>query len=96
MENRTAVTVEVLLEETHAAYKSYFDYGCMNADYADYAAMSLSQFKDALQRPDLTREDLARWLRTGMKTHKEGKQALSPWTTFVAHYMEQASNHNAV
>ena len=86
--------VHEVIEETQAAFTAYSDYDYMNADFANFASMSLGRFKDALKRPDLTGEDLENWLRKGMLSHRQENQAQSCWTTFMARYVSKASNGN--
>ena len=81
------------IEETSAAYHSFSQHDYTNSDYADFAAMALSQFKNALRDPGLTREQLEKILRKGMKKHR----ALDPessWSAFMASYVTRAINDN--
>jgi hypothetical protein len=81
--------IKHLVEETRDAYSSFS--GGVNADYAEFASLSLSAFKDILHNPDLTDRDLRRMIRGGMKTHK-GKSPASCWATFMALYIAHNAN----
>jgi hypothetical protein len=52
MEQTIRRDVKVVIQETSSAYQVFSDHDYMNADFADFAAMALGQFKDALRRPD--------------------------------------------
>ncbi|MCL4678777.1 MAG: hypothetical protein KJ017_09325 [Alphaproteobacteria bacterium] len=96
MKNRDeAIQREVLdiIEETSAAYHDFSMHGYTNADYADFAAMALSQFKNALRDPALTREQLEQILRKGMKKHKIMDPSAN-WSGFLASYVTRATNVN--
>lgn len=97
MKNRDeAIQREVLdiIEETSAAYHAFSMHDYTNADYADFAAMALSQFKSALRDPALTREQLEQILRKGMKKHKIMDPSAS-WSGFMASYVTRATNANS-
>lgn len=83
--------VKLVIEETRTAFTTFLDREYANADFADFAAMALGQFKDALRRPELTRGDLEALLRSGMKRHR-GRAAETDWTTFMASYVTTAAN----
>ena len=87
--------VKVVIEETSSAFQVFSDNDYMNADFADFAAMALGQFKDALRRPELTRLELERLLRSGMTRHR-GRASETDWTTFMASYVTTASNEDGV
>ncbi|MCB1680312.1 MAG: hypothetical protein H6858_06970 [Rhodospirillales bacterium] len=82
-----------IIEETSAAYHSFSRHDYTNSDYADFAAMALSQFKNALRDPALTREQLEKILRKGMKKHRS-MDPDSSWSIFMASYVTRASNGN--
>ncbi len=93
MEQVVRRDVKIVIEETSSAYQTFSDYHNMNADFADFAAQALGQFKDALRKPELTRADLEGLLRSGMKRHR-GRAAETDWTTFMASYVTTASNES--
>lgn len=82
--------IRILIEETNDAFSSC---GSMNADYAEFAALSLSEFKNILSDPNLTRDQLTRILRRAMTKHQD-KDAGS-WSAFMAHHIARAANLNA-
>ena len=80
--------IKRLLEETNDAYT--LD-GYLNADYPEFAGLSISEFKAILKSPDLTRRQLVRMLRKGSTKHRD----ISPkscWATFLANYVNNVSN----
>lgn len=82
--------VRMLLEETSDAFASC---GTVNSDYAEFAAMALSEFKHALRKPSLTSNQLRQILREGMVKHRALKPD-SSWAAFLADHIEHASNGN--
>jgi hypothetical protein len=74
--------VRNLLEETNDAYASY---DTVNADFADFAVLAFSEFKNVLGDPGLTQERLVKTLRHGMARHA-GKDPAS-WSVFMAHHI---------
>ncbi len=85
--------VRTLIEETSFAYRSFLRHDYMNSDFADFASMALSQFKNVLRDPELTRERLEVILRKGMKKHR-ALDTNSCWTSFMAHYVTKSANSN--
>jgi hypothetical protein len=79
--------IRILLEETNDAYSAY---DTVNADFADFAALALAEFKSVLEDPHLTHEQLTKMLRKGMSKHQD-KDANS-WAVFMAHHMAAAAN----
>jgi len=53
--------IKNLLEETHDVFEDCA--GGVNADYAAFASLSLSDFKSLLDNPELTGKELRRILR---------------------------------
>lgn len=93
MANSVHRCVKALIEETNDAYGMFTAHGNMNGDYADFASLSLSQFKAALRKPEMTRRELVRLLRKASNSHKD----VSPdacWANFMAGYMAKTSNSN--
>ena len=82
-------SIKSLIEETNDAYS--ICRGAVNADYAEFATMSISDFKRALQDPRLTRAQLTKMLRTGATEHK-AEDPESCWATFMAHYIARSAN----
>ncbi|MCB1531986.1 MAG: hypothetical protein KDJ35_03860 [Alphaproteobacteria bacterium] len=83
--------IKSLIEETNDAFSSCR--GAINTDYAEFATMSLSDFKAALEDPRLTSESLVQMLRTGSIEHRS-EDPESCWATFMAHYMARTANKN--
>lgn len=83
--------IRVLLEETSDAFDTY---GVINADFADFAALAISDFKDLLGRPALTRTQLQIMLRLAMNECRDKAQGSSTWAAFVAHHLAQTANRN--
>lgn len=83
--------IKSLIEETNSAYG--ICRGAVNADYAEFATMSLPDFKRALRNPRLTRDDLIGMIRNGSTEHKS-EDPNSCWSTFLAHYVARSANKN--
>lgn len=84
-----------VIEETGDAYRTFSDYHHANTDFAEFAGMSLPQFKQALRTPDLTEEDLQSLLRRGMSRHRTSGVPEKGWSAFMASYVTTAVNQKA-
>ena len=82
--------IKNLLEDTNDAFTSC---GGGNIDYAGFAAMALSEFKDLLNEPDLTGKQLRRLIRRGEHQHRT-KDPEGCWASFIADYVSQNANQN--
>ena len=91
METTLHQRIKMLIEETNDAYSTC---GSINADYAEFASLALSEFKSALRNPRLTRAELSQMLRTGMTQHRNVDPETN-WSTFMAHYITRTANKNA-
>ena len=86
--------VRKVLEETNYAYMLSCETQHMNSDYADYAGThSLTSFQRALKDPNLTYEELCKILRRA-STRESGRQCKTPWSLFMANYIDKHSNTN--
>lgn len=83
--------IKCLLEETNSAFDA--TRGAMNADFAEFASMALTEFKQALERNDLTPQELQLLLRAGMSRHRSASPD-TPWADFMAQHMAGAVNTN--
>lgn len=81
--------IRVLLEETNDAYASC---GSVNADFAEFAAMAITEFKTVLGDPDLTGERLIEILRRAMNKHQDKDSG--SWSIFMANHIAWAANRN--
>lgn len=79
--------VKTLIQDTNDAY---FASGVMNADYAEFASLAISEFKSALKNPALTRPQLIRMLRGGLTLSRQ--EGASDWTHFLAVHMAETAN----
>lgn len=94
MTDVVSTSVRRIIEEMHDAYT--YSARDSNTDYAGFAGMALTQFRDALQRPDLTQADLEGFLRRGMQSHnRNSRQDDACWSSFMAQYVSTASNYNS-
>ncbi len=93
MNEKIKNNIRYVIEELDTAYNNCIECNGVNADYASFAGMAISQFQDAMGDPNLTREKLELLLRKGIKKHKAKREGGS-WTRFVASYMAKASNNN--
>ena len=82
-----------LIQETSSAYDLYHECGSANGDYADFATLSIGDFKSVLRDPNLTRRKLSKWLRRGTSEHRDNAPK-SCWASFVAGYISDVSNGN--
>lgn len=89
------IALRSVIEETEDAYRTFSDYHQANADFAEFAGMALTQFKQAMQTPDLTNEDLQSVLRRGMTNHRASGASESGWSAFMASYVTRAMNDKA-
>jgi hypothetical protein len=80
--------IKHLIEGTHEAFENY---GNMNTDFAGFASMALSEFKSALQNPELTGHELRRLIRQGQTSHRS-EDPQSCWATFMAQYVSKNAN----
>ena len=82
-----------LIQETSNAYDLFHESGSANGDYADFATLSIGDFKSALRDPGLTRRKLSKLLRRGTSEHRDNAPK-SCWASFVAGYISDVSNGN--
>ena len=47
--------IKILIEDTNDAFSAY---GSLNTDYAEFATLSLADFKSILNKPDMTKDEL--------------------------------------
>lgn len=94
MEYQVYERVKTLLEETNTAY-DLFASAHVNADFAEFASMSLSDFKSALSRPELTARQLRRLLRDARTLHKM-EPPKTCWAGFMAAYVTSSANTNKI
>lgn len=90
MTNTIHARIQSLIEGTHEAFESC---GTVNTDYAGFAAMALSEFKDALGNPELTAHELRGILRKGSSSHRS-ENSEEPWPRFMARYVAHSANTN--
>ena len=82
--------IRTLIEETNDAFCE--SEGAINADYAEFATLALSDFKSVLSAPKLTKHELMDLLRTAMQKHKD-KDPLN-WAAFMAYHIASTANKN--
>ncbi len=79
--------IRILIEQTNEAFSCY---ETVNADFAEFATLALSDFKEALRDPNLTRGQLTRMLRRGMTKHSD--KTAGSWSAFMAAHIAKAAN----
>jgi hypothetical protein len=79
--------IRILIEQTNDAFSCY---DAVNADFAEFATLALSDFKDALRNPNLTRGQLTMMLRRGMIKHRDKDPG--SWAAFMASHIAKAAN----
>jgi len=85
--------IKELIEETNDAYDICVSCEHVNTDYAEFAALSLPEFKTALSKPDLTSNQLVEMLRKGRNKYAKNTPKAN-WAMFLAGYVTNKSNGN--
>lgn len=84
--------IRALIQDTNDAFLSIE--GGSNTDYADFAGMALSEFKQALRDPNLTRSRLVSLLRKGMFETKHADP--DQWSILMAYQLNSATNEDFI
>ena len=79
--------IRILIEETNDAFTAY---DTVNADFAEFAVLAITEFKNVLGNPHLTQEQLMTILRGGM--HKHQDKDPNSWSVFMAQHVAKAAN----
>ena len=80
--------IKRLLRHTSEAF--YSTSGGMNSDYAEFAGLAISDFKQILKNPNLTRRQLVQILRASMaSSHTDNRDR---WFALVARKLANAAN----
>lgn len=83
--------VQTLIDDTNEAFLSCG--GCINSDYADFASMAIAEFRQALDKPSLRRDDLVKLLRKSMQKSRCENQA--QWSILMSHHVTNSvSNYD--
>ena len=95
-ELRENMTMKFLLEETNYAFKITMDGGgSSNSDYADYTSNNfINGFRHVLQKPDLSRAQLASMLREAERRQNKKSHKEVNWAETMAKTISQSSNSN--
>lgn len=84
--------IKNFLHEKRDAYEYFSGMGaCGDGDFADFACQSLQSFRDMLDNPSLTSEQLAHMLRSGTVMHK-GDNPESCWVSFMTGYLSSTQS----
>lgn len=83
--------IRTLIEQTSDAFTCCES---SEADYAEFAALALTDFKNALENPHLTRRELSTMLRGGMAKHKDKHP--DSWALFMAQHIAVTANMGIV
>ena len=92
-ELKTKSELESLIEDISYAYSIFTTHGCANSDFAEFAGLSVDQFKNALKRPELTARQLRRLVRRGHKSHLSSAPDTA-WSDYLAGYISDTANIN--
>lgn len=92
MAYQTHSRIRALIQDTNDAFLSVE--GGNNTDYAEFAGMALSEFKQALRDPNLTRSRLIGLLRKGMFETKHADP--DQWSILMAHQLNSSSNEDFI
>jgi hypothetical protein len=86
--------VRRVLEDTGQAYTLMCETH-INSDYADYAGtQALEAFRNALEDPALTYDDLCAILRKA-SSRATARRCKTPWSVFMANQISRARNQNS-
>lgn len=86
--------IKELIEQTREAFEIFSSSDHVNSDYAEFAAMSLEEFRAALGMPELTDAQLIKMLRKGRNKYRKGTSR-DRWPMFLAGYVTNKANGNA-
>lgn len=78
--------IKAIIEETNYAFS--FCRGSLNIDYAEFASLSLQEFKSALHNPNLTGAELMSLLRNATSSFQK-TDPHGCWSSFLAQYVER-------
>ncbi len=85
--------IKELIEQTREAFEIFSSSDHVNSDYAEFAAMSLEEFRTALGAPDLTDGQLVKMLRKGRNKYRKGTTK-DRWPMFLAGYVTNKAKGN--
>ncbi len=81
-----------LIEGTYEVFENY---GPVNTDYAEFASLSLPEFKSLLEKPDMTGQELRKMIRKGNLRHTAESPQVC-WATFMAQYVRSNANAESI
>ncbi len=83
--------VKKVIEDTGHAY-TIMCQSHTNSDFADFAgSQALGSFRKALDKPDMTYNDLCVLLRKA-SSRASARHCKTPWSTFMANYVAKRAN----
>lgn len=90
--------MRILLKESDYAFTITMQSGgATNSDYADYTSNNfINGFRHIMQKPDLSRAQLASMLRSAERTRKKENATSDDWANTMAVIMANSANGNAV
>lgn len=88
--------MKILLKESEFAFSILMDTGGVpNSDYADYTSENfIKSFRHVLQKPDLSRAQLASMLRAAER-RKKRRDNDHNWADFMSHVIARGANSNS-
>lgn len=84
--------IKILIDETNEAFQAY---GHGNADFAHFAQLAISDFRNILQDPQLSSVKLEELIRNASSQHRKTDNETS-WSSFMARYIAETANANDV
>lgn len=86
--------IATIVAETGSAYElCILAGGHPNIDYAGFAAQDITRFRKAMDRPDLSYEELVGILRNAQaKVLRRADEETTGWAQFMAMYIRQTGN----
>lgn len=88
--------MKILLKESDFAFSITMETsGAPNSDYADYTASNfITSFRHIMQKPDLSRAQLASMLRAAER-RKKRRDNDENWADFMTNMISQSANANS-
>jgi hypothetical protein len=90
-------TMKILLQESDYAFTITMESGgATNSDYADYTSNNfIHSFRHIMQKPDLSRAQLASMLRAAERNRKRDDKTSDSWAKTMAAVIANGANGNA-
>jgi hypothetical protein len=96
-ETKDTNDMKILLNENNYAFSILMESGGVtNTDYADYTSNHfITSFRHVMQKPDLSRAQLASMLRIAEKRRRHKNSNSDKWADVMASIVEKGANSNS-